>query len=229
MKTSMYLIAAILAVAIMNGCKHEIINPTGDNTIDTLLYPGGICFERDILPIFSNNCAMSGCHDVYSNSGDYILNSYSAIISKGLKPGKAADSKLYQVLVTGDPGDRMPQQPNAPLTAGQITIIKSWINSGAPNGTGCITNCDPTVFTFSKAIKPTIDNYCSGCHNSGNTLGGYNFSNFTEIQGVALNGKLLGAVSHLSGYSAMPQGRAKLSDCKIEQISKWINAGAPNN
>lgn len=50
MKNTIYLIAAILVAAIMNGCKHEIINPTGDNTIDTSLYAGGVCLKEIYFP-----------------------------------------------------------------------------------------------------------------------------------------------------------------------------------
>ena len=71
---------------------------------------------------------MSNCHDVYSHSEDYVLDPYSAISSKGINPGNGVDSNFYD-----DPGDRMHQQSNDPLTASQIAVIKSWIISGAPN------------------------------------------------------------------------------------------------
>lgn len=229
MKTIVGILIIIFSIAIINGCKHEIINPNGDNSIDSTLYPGGICFERDILPIFTSNCAMSGCHDVASQASGYILNTYSSIVSKGIVPGNAANSKIYKVLIETDPGDRMPQQPLPPLTASQIAVIKNWINSGAPNGTNCSTNCDPNVFTYSKAVRPTIETYCLGCHNNSNAGGGYSFSTFSQVQTIALNGKLVGVISHSVGFSPMPKGGAKLSDCKIQQITKWVNSGAPNN
>ena len=71
---------------------------------------------------------MSSCHDVYSHYEDYVLDSCSAILSKGLNPGNGVESNFYD-----DPRDRMNQQPNDPLTAGQIAVIKSWIISGTPN------------------------------------------------------------------------------------------------
>jgi len=43
------------------------------------------------------------------------------------------------------------------------------------------------------------------------------------------NGKLLGAVTHASGYSPMPKNQAQLSDCNIQKITNWINKGALNN
>jgi hypothetical protein len=31
------------------------------------------------------------------------------------------------------------------------------------------------------------------------------------------------------GFSPMPKSNAKLSDCTIAQLEKWIAQGAPNN
>jgi mono/diheme cytochrome c family protein len=52
---------------------------------------------------------------------------------------------------------------------------------------------------------------------------------YTAVKTQVTNGKLLGSVKHAAGYSPMPQGGNKLSDCQITQITNWINAAAPNN
>jgi hypothetical protein len=46
---------------------------------------------------------------------------------------------------------------------------------------------------------------------------------------LAFNGKLMGVISHAVGFKPMPNGGNKLPDCKIIQIRKWIEVGAPNN
>jgi hypothetical protein len=43
------------------------------------------------------------------------------------------------------------------------------------------------------------------------------------------NNQLLGSVSHTPGFSAMPQGQAKLDACKVALIRNWIAQGAANN
>jgi len=54
-------------------------------------------------------------------------------------PGNAADSLFYDKVVTkvaatlARCGSPMPLGNAAPLRAGQIALIKDWINSGAPN------------------------------------------------------------------------------------------------
>jgi cytochrome c553 len=114
------------------------------------------------------------------------------------------------------------------LTTVQKSIIQKWINQGAKNN-ACAGRCDSTVFTFSGAVKPLIDNKCVGCHNASNLGGGIDLSTYATVKVVALNGKLLGSIKQQSGFSAMPKNGNKLSDCEITQVNKWITAGALNN
>lgn len=52
---------------------------------------------------------------------------------------------------------------------------------------------------------------------------------YTTDKAIAVNGKLYGSISHASGYSPMPQGAAKMTDCQLATIKKWIDSGSPNN
>lgn len=90
-------------------------------------------------------------------------------------------------------------------------------------------NCDTTNVTYSLTIAPIIQSSCNSCHSSSVASGGIITDNYTNLRTIALNGKLTGTVSHSAGYSPMPKGAGKLSDCKISQISKWVNNGALNN
>lgn len=224
-----FIVLVVVLGTFFFGCKHEIVNPGGNNPVDSTPITTGVCFQRDILPIFVSNCAKSGCHDVNSRKEGYVLNNYANIRSKGIKPGNANGSEIYESLIKTDIGDRMPQAPNPALTATQIAMIKKWIDEGAKNTVNCITACDPNTFTYAAVIKPIIDVNCVGCHNSSSAGGGYSFSNYAGLKASVTSGRLLGTINHSGGFSAMPQGGAKLSDCKIQQITKWVNAGAPNN
>lgn len=225
---SLFLALAILFVA---SCKHESYvtpvepgKPVDPNPVDT-----GICFERDILPIFISNCAKSGCHDAATAEEGYVFTSYETITAKKFSPGNPDDTELYEVITEDDPDKRMPLAPNGPLTAAQIDLIRRWILEGAPNSTGCSTECDTTVFTFSGAVQPVINTYCRGCHNSASAGAGYNFETHAGVASAVSANRLLGAVKHQAGFVAMPQGGSKLSDCQIKQLEKWIIAGALNN
>lgn len=122
----------------------------------------------------------------------------------------------------------MPPPPMPAFTSAQKALIQKWINQGAKNNS-CIASCDTAVFTYALAVKPIMDAKCTGCHNPTNLGGNIDLSTYNAVRVVALNNKLYGSVAHQTGYSPMPKNSAKLSDCEIRQIQKWIAAGSLNN
>jgi hypothetical protein len=90
-----------------------------------------ICFESEVLPIFLNSCAISGCHDG-SGEPDLVLNSYSNIM-RGIKAGDPDGSKIYKSITRTSGEDKMP--PDQPLSADNRTIIRLWIEQGAKETT----------------------------------------------------------------------------------------------
>lgn len=222
-------VVLIITVFVINSCKHEV--PV--LTVDTTPIPGpvannGVCFESEILPLFQSNCAKSGCHDAATHTEDLILDSYANIMRKDIIPGKADNSKLYRVLFeTGK--DKMPPVPNADLTAAQKALIGKWINEGAKNTVNCNNTCDSNQFKYGANISIIINNYCTGCHSGTAASGNIDLSTYNTVKIQAANGRLVGAVTHAAGYSAMPKNANKLSDCQITQIKKWVAAGALNN
>lgn len=203
-------------------CKHEIpppVVPPGEEVV---------CFETDVLPIFQSYCAKSGCHDAATASDEYIFDSYNNIVAKGLNPGNAASSKIYEVL-TEDGDDRMPQAPNDPLSAAQISIIGKWINEGAQNTTGCAPVCDSSSFTYSANVRPILQTHCLGCHSGAAIDGGFiPLDTYEGLRDVVNAGLILPAIEHTGSFQ-MPKNGPKMSDCKIAIIRKWIEAGALDN
>jgi hypothetical protein len=59
--------------------------------------------------------------------------------------------------------------------------------------------------------------------------GNVKLETWADVKIYADNGSLLGSITHQGGYSPMPKGSAKLEDCPIAVIQKWIEMGAPNN
>lgn len=90
-------------------------------------------------------------------------------------------------------------------------------------------DCDLTNVTYSATIAPIMATSCNGCHGAASASGGVITETYDGLKAIASNGKLYGAVSHASGYSPMPQGGSKLSQCAIDKIKTWVDAGAPNN
>lgn len=89
--------------------------------------------------------------------------------------------------------------------------------------------CDTTFVTFSGSVKPILNAHCIHCH-SGNTAPlNIRLDSYLAVKSVASSGKLMGTITHSPGFSPMPQNDAKLNECKIGTIRKWINEGALNN
>jgi mono/diheme cytochrome c family protein len=228
-----YLILMSVSLLFILSCKHpygdlsDNVTQVGDTS--TQCDPTKIYFQQQVLPILVSNCAMSGCHDDATHKEGVVLTSYSKVMTTGgVRPGNAGNSDLYKVLVKTDPGDRMPQPPRNALTSQQIQIIYTWIQQGAQNLV-CENMCDSSLFTFSGAIQPLIQNKCQGCHSSTSAQGGIDLSTYTLVKAKVADGKLWGSINHQTGFSAMPKNGAKLSDCEIRQFQKWIAAGALNN
>ena len=227
-KTYHIVTALIIALTIINACKHEIPEPAAGSPTPI---PGGaneVCFQNQILPIFQSNCAKSGCHDAASQNKGYVFDNYVNIIKKGISPGNATNSDVYKVLFeTGS--KKMPRPPNPDLTPEQKALLGRWINEGAKNTINCGSLCDTTKFKYSADISVLINTYCLGCHAGIAPSGSINLSTYSGVFTVAASGRLVGAVSHAPSYSPMPKNAAKLSVCQITQIRKWVNSGAPNN
>lgn len=54
-------------------------------------------------------------------------------------------------------------------------------------------------------------------------------TSYAAVHTDALSGTLYGSVAQDGSAQSMPQNGAKLPECDIVKIKKWVNAGAPNN
>lgn len=230
------LLSLLLPITIVS-CKHEVPEPLDteepvdpNDPVTNNCDPNVVYFQRDVLPILVSNCAVSGCHDATTKQKGVQLTDYTSVMRTGdIKPGNPEDSELYEMITEDDEDERMPLG-KPPLSSAQITLIRKWIQQGAKDLT-CKDNtaCNTTNVTFAGTIKPIFAKYCTGCHSGAAPTGGINLTIYSHAAGVAKSGRLVGAITHASGYVPMPQGGAKLPSCEIAQIQEWVEAGAPNN
>jgi hypothetical protein len=88
--------------------------------------------------------------------------------------------------------------------------------------------CDTLDMTYTSNVKPILENYgCVGCHQTSNPSGGVVLDSYEKTKIYAENGRLYGSVNHDDGYSPMPKGGGKLSDCELKKIRNWIDDGSP--
>lgn len=94
------------------------------------------------------------------------------------------------------------------------------------------SECITDSVAYSTAIQPVLEQYCYRCHNNANApLAGNNIKleDYSDVILRVNDESLIGSVAHQSGYSPMPKGGGKLDDCFINQLSAWIDQGAPEN
>jgi mono/diheme cytochrome c family protein len=226
-KTSLLFIVNMVVLLLIiqsTSCTHKVEDQYNvPVTKDTACDPNLVYFVNDIQPILNSNCAYSGCHDVVTHKDGVDLSSYDKVMSTGgVVAGNPSGSELYKKIQEG----KMP--PSGILDASMQQMIYDWISQGALNNE-CVEGCDSINVTYSLTIKPIMDSYCKGCHSGGSPSGGISITDYNQTKALASNGKLMGTIEHQAGYSPMPKNSAKLSDCNIKQLNKWINDGMQNN
>jgi cytochrome c553 len=100
-----------------------------------------------------------------------------------------------------------------------------------PNPGGGNNNCDTTTMSYQNDIVPILSANCYSCHgeNSNSNSMGIILEGHSNLQPRAISGTLVGVITHASGFPAMPQNAGKLSECNINKIKAWVDAGALDN
>lgn len=204
---SVFFIVLLILIA-MNSCRKD-------------KYVKPVCFDTDVQPILVSKCTMSGCHNSITKPGGLDLTSYSAFQNYSSK------DKILKYIKDGT----MPKTGSLTVQEKEMLIRWAERNYEKGNCSSSSLNCDTTqTITYTNSVKQIFDTYCalSGCHTSMSMSGGYALDTYTGCVNCANSGRLMGAIQWLAGYSAMPKGGSKLSDCDIAKIQKWINSGKPN-
>lgn len=106
---------------------------------------GAVSFVRDVQPIFLNNCALAGCHNASSHTGNFNTSTYATLRSGGytfgaavIVAGDSSGSALMQLIRSNNNliGLRMPlggPYKDSGLPDSLIVRIGRWIVEGAPN------------------------------------------------------------------------------------------------
>ncbi len=120
-KTKLGAILLVLSSFVFASCMH---------TADVTDIPD-VCFEKEVLPIFQNNCAMSGCHGSGSHE-EFDATTYAGIMEV-ISPNSLSESEAYMSITNNL--QIMPPSPYKALSKEQRTTIAVWITQGAKNTT----------------------------------------------------------------------------------------------
>ena len=93
-----------------------------------------IHFSRDIQPILAENCYFCHGPDAKKRKADLRLDTKEGALGV-LKLGDSAASELVRRITSTKPHQQMPPpKSNRTLTPEQVTLLKRWIDAGAPWG-----------------------------------------------------------------------------------------------
>lgn len=90
-------------------------------------------FDRQVRPIFSDNCYVCHGPDPGTRKADLRLDAILEAIDSGyIVPGSRAESEVFRRITAEDGAERMPPPSTGKtLTPAQIELIGRWIDSGA--------------------------------------------------------------------------------------------------
>src|SRR3954468_15260540 len=88
-----------------------------------------------VRAIFAQHCL--SCHDSKEQEGSLILESYQSLLKGGdsgavIVPGRAAESLLVQQIEHAKKPFMPPPKKGDKLSPQEITVIRAWIDAGAP-------------------------------------------------------------------------------------------------
>lgn len=92
-------------------------------------------FEDAVLPILQAKCV--SCHSEEKKKGEYLLNTYAAILAggksgPGVVAGNLAGSELFRrISLPKEHKEFMPADGKTPLSEEQVAILEWWIETGA--------------------------------------------------------------------------------------------------
>ncbi|MDZ4663766.1 MAG: CxxxxCH/CxxCH domain-containing protein [Bacteroidota bacterium] len=209
MKKLFPLIFIIAVIITVNSCRRDNYQP--------------ICYGNDIQPILTRGCTNVGCHSSGSSAGGYNFTTYEGVIG-AVMTGNASKSELYKAIKGSHP--KMPKE-GTPLTRKEVNMIKAWIDFGANDCASTntiISNCDTVNVKYDSHIKPLMTSFCTNCHFAGGQSPA--LDTYNSVKSAVNIGSFLPAVKH-TGPFQMPKSSAKLSNCNIAKIDKWVQAGMP--
>ena len=126
--------AACAGLLLLSGLARVAAAPAPDLSKLPPAATRPVDFEKDIQPIFEKSC--QSCHGPEKQKGGYRLDAKEAAFKGGenynpaIKPMNSADSPLIHFVAGLVPDMKMPEK-GEPLTAGQIGLLRAWIDQGA--------------------------------------------------------------------------------------------------
>ena len=196
------------------------------NSVSPVSNGNSIRFDRDVRPIFEQNCFQ--CHGPEKPKSSFRLDNRADALRGGddnqndIVPGRSGQSKLIAYVAGLDKDIRMPPPDHGPpLSSAQVGTLRAWIDQGANWGTNAAPS--PVVF-FLSPVSAWIG--VSGDNQKFRELegvqegwsGGANHFSFNEQ--LAPDEKLT-----IEGHALVPQNDFKVTVALDKKDSGFVHSG----
>jgi len=118
----------LLGVLLIAGCGKDItfiLKPQAVEVTDT------VSFSKVLVPIFTKNCALSGCHATGGHSPDLMSDkAYNSLISGDFINVKDPESSILYERLTGKLSPAMPMGKES-NPSNINALVLAWIKQGA--------------------------------------------------------------------------------------------------
>jgi mono/diheme cytochrome c family protein len=124
----------VRALAVVVSCSCLVATAVALRAQDKPAGAAAVSFNREILPILSNNCfACHGPDEKARKTKFHFDTEDGAFAKRGvIEPGNAGESMLIDRVTSTDPDERMPPpETGHTLTEKQIDLLRRWIDQGA--------------------------------------------------------------------------------------------------
>jgi len=219
---------------------------------------GAIDFKRQVAPIFEQSCLK--CHSGERPKGKFALTTRQNALKGGqdqvdIIPGNSANSPLIRFVARVVPDSEMPPvNKGEPLTAGQVGLLRAWIDQGAQwpeelvlgeskvvQHQLSISSLPPSAnrtIDFVKDIQPIFAENCYGCHGPKRQESQVRWDNKEIalqggergpdiIPGKSSESRVVHLVGGLEPELIMPPKSTPLTPAQIGLLRAWIDQGAP--
>lgn len=122
---------------------------------------GAVDYARQVKPLLADRCYT--CHGALKQQAGLRLDTAAALKQGGdsgpaISPGKSSESLLIERLTTSDADLHMPPEgEGSTLNAEELTLLKSWIDQGAPGPAEEQPEPDPREhWAFRSVVRPAV-------------------------------------------------------------------------
>jgi hypothetical protein len=129
---------------------------SGESTPEVTNPTAAVDYLRDVSPILRSKCTR--CHNEVDSGGGLRLDVVGEMMKGGdsgvaIVPGNSGESRLIMAVMQSTDLKMPPPDEAKPLDAGQIAILRRWIDEGAivPDGASTVSH-----WAFMKPVRPPV-------------------------------------------------------------------------